>query len=266
MYLEYAATYAGGFGALIADPAGPALLLILCLAILGTLAVRSVQQAGPTHPRSAYLIGAFFAVWATSSYFASRSHPNNAVNLAPVYVVALIGALRLISGQGFQRGRTVLQTVLVPVLACVLIGAFGDLQAIPRFIENPPASVLSVQSDFWNDAQLSAFMRSADIGPGAPVALLGGGQLPPGAGQGPSYWLPIAPYAEIDLLAADNRTVFLQRFMARAHEGGWLIVQNVDVGKSHWVVQEVSNWCTATRVITGSYWTATYYQYGRSAS
>jgi hypothetical protein len=214
-------------------------LLVLCLAILGTLAVRSAQRDGPTHPRSAYLIGAFFAVWATSSYFASRSHPNNAVNLAPVYVVALMGALRLTSGQGFQHGRTVLRTVLVPVLACVLIGAFGDLQAIPSFIENSPATVLSVQSDFWNDAQLSAFMRSADIGPGAPVALLDGvgpSQLPPGEGQGPSYWLPIAPYAEIDLLAADNRTVYLQRFMAQAHEGGWLIVQNVDAGESHWVV------------------------------
>jgi nitrate reductase NapE component len=106
-------------------------------------------------------------VWATSSYFASRSHPNNAVSLAPVYVVALIGALRLTSGEGFQRLRTVLRAVLVPVLACVLIGAFGYLQAIPTFIQNPPAAVLSVQSDFWSDAQLSAFMRSDGIGSGA---------------------------------------------------------------------------------------------------
>jgi hypothetical protein len=43
-------------------------------------------------------------------------------------------------------------TVLVPVLASVLIGAFGYLQAIPIFMEHPPASVLSVQSDFWSDA------------------------------------------------------------------------------------------------------------------
>jgi hypothetical protein len=269
LYLEYATTYAGGFGALIADPAGPALLLLLCLAILGTLAVRSVQRAGPTHARSAYLIGAFFAVWATSSYFASRSHPNNAVNLAPVYVVALMGALRLTSGEGFQRARMVLRTVLVPVLASVLIGAFGYLHAIPTFIQNPPASVLSVQSDFWSDAQLSAFMRSADIGPGAPVTLLdepGLSQLPPGGGQGPNYWLPIAPYGEIDLLAADNRTVYLQRFMARGHASGWLIVENVQAGESHWVAQEVSEWCTATRVIRDADWTATYYQCGGSAS
>jgi hypothetical protein len=270
LYLEYAMTYAGGFGALLADPAGPALLLLLCLTILATLAVRSVQRVGPTHPRSVYLIGAFFAVWATSSYFASRSHANNAVNLAPVYVVALMGALRLTSGEGFQRAQMVLRTVLVPVLASVLIGAFGYLHAIPTFIQNPPASVLSVQSDFWSDAQLSAFMRSADIGPGAPVALLdepGLSQLPPGGGQGPNYWLPIAPYGEIDLLAADNnRAVYLQRFMARGHASGWLIVENVQADESHWVAQEVSKWCTATRVIRDADWTATYYQCGGSAS
>jgi hypothetical protein len=262
LYLEYAATYAGGFGALPAAPAGPALLLLLCLAILGTLAVRSVQQDGPTHPRTAYLSGAFFAVWATSSYFASRSHPNNAVNLAPVYVVALIGALRLTTGEGFQRAGLVLRTVLVPVLACVLIGAFGYLQAIPTFIQNPPAAVLSVQSDFWSEPQLSAFMRSAGIGSGAPVALLDpiGGQLPPGGGAGPAYWLPIAPYDEIDLLPSDDRAVYLQRFIARAHAGGWLIVENVDAAESHWVVQEVSKWCTPTRVITGADWTASYYR------
>jgi hypothetical protein len=269
LYLEYAATYAGGFGALIAAPAGPALLLLLCLAILGTLAVRSAQRAGLTHPRSAYLIGAFFAVWGTSSYFASRSHPNNAVNLAPVYVVALIGALRLTSGEGFQRARTVLRGVLVPVLACVLIGAFGYLQAIPTFIQNPPAAVLSVQSDFWSDPQLAAFLRSEGIGPGAPVALLDDpslSQLPPGGGAGPTYWLPIAPYGEIDLLAADDRPVYLERFLARAHEGGWLIVQNVDAGESHWVVEEVSKWCTPTRVVTDGDWTATYYRYVGSGS
>jgi hypothetical protein len=265
MYLEYAAIYVGGFGALIADPAGPALLFLLCLAILGTLAVRSVQQSGATHPRSAYLIGAFFAVWATSSYFASRSHPNNAVNLAPVYVVALIGALRLTSGEGFQRARTVLRGVLVPVLACVLIGAFGYLQALPPFIQSPPAAVLSAQSDFWSDAPLSAFMRSPGIGPGAPVALLDNPaitQLPPGGGAGPAYWLPIAPYGEIDLLPSDDRAIYLQRFLARAHACGWLIVETADAGESHWVVQGVSKWCTPTRVITGADWTATYYRYG----
>jgi hypothetical protein len=203
-------------------------------------------------------------VWATSSYFASRSHPNNAVSLAPVYVVALIGALRLTSGEGFQRLRTVLRAVLVPVLACVLIGAFGYLQAIPTFIQNPPAAVLSVQSDFWSDAQLSAFMRSEGIGSGAPVALLDNpalSQLPPGGGAGPTYWLPIAPYGEIDLLAADDRPVYLERFLARAHEGGWLIVQSVDAGESHWVVEEVSKWCTPARVVTDGDWTATYSRY-----
>jgi hypothetical protein len=110
-------------------------------------------------------------------------------------------------------------------------------------------------------------MRSADIGRGAPVALLDDpvlSQLPPAGGQGPNYWLPIAPYGEVDLLAADNRTVYLQRFMARAHEGGWLIVQNVDAGESNWVVEEVSKWCTATSVITGADWTATYYRCGGS--
>ena len=64
MYLEYAATYAGGFGSLIAAPAGPALLLLLCLAILGTLAVRSIQRAGPTTPGAP-----------TSSVLSSRCGP-----------------------------------------------------------------------------------------------------------------------------------------------------------------------------------------------
>ena len=75
------------------------------------------------------------------------------------------------------------------------------------------------------------------------------------------YWLPIAPFGEIDLLIADDRPVYLQRFLARTHEGGWLVVQNVDAFESHWVVEEVSRWCRPTRTVTGADWTATYYQY-----
>src|SRR4029077_15004532 len=109
-------------------------------------------------------------------------HPNNAFNLAPVYVVCLFGALRVAVHQGAPRVRSTLKAILVPVLGALMIGVFGYIRGIATYVENPPANVSAVQTLFWKDESLASFMRSSGIAAGAHVVLadhLFSSQLPP---------------------------------------------------------------------------------------
>lgn len=262
MYIEYASTYAGGFASLVADQRGPALALLLCLAVLGTLWARSVRRDGLTHPRSVYATGAFFAVWATSSYFATRSHPFNAINLAPVYVIALAGALNLLLDDGASRTRSMLQMLLVPLLAALLIGSFGYLRGDASLVEDPPGNIADVDSIVWTDAGLQSFMRTSGIGRTAPVVLVNAfeaSQLP--AVDPAAYWLPVAPYGEFALLPEADRTLHLDRFVARTRMSGWLVVANGEQAEAAALERSIASWFVPGRTITDGAWTATYFRY-----
>lgn len=262
-YLEYATTYAGGFGALPADPAGPALALLACLAVLGSLWVRSARRNGIPHATTAFLTGAFLATWATASYFAVRSHPNNAVNLAPVLVVCLAGAVQLTGRELARPDRVDLRSLLVPLVGALMVGTFGDLTAVTTSLLRPPASVASVQSLFWSRPGLAAFMANAHIPAGSPVVVVddpADSLLPPQDDHGATYWLPLAPYGELNLLPPAERMAHLQRFVERHRLDGWLIVHRSSAGGA-WLTHALQGWYSPLRTVSHADWVATYYRY-----
>jgi hypothetical protein len=263
-YLEYATAYAGGFGSLIANPAGPALALLFGLAILGGLWVWSARRDGLARPTTAFLTGAFLAAWTTSSYFATRSHPNNAVNLAPIFVVCLAGALQLTARGGTARIHTELRALLIPLVGALMIGTFGYVDGVAGYVQHPPAAVTSVQSLFWNNPDLTAFMAATGIPRGAPIAVADdpiNSVLPPQDGDEATYWLPVAPYAELTILPMANRLAHLQRYVQRHRMSGWLIVQRVRSPNTGWLSQALLQWYEPMQSVSQGDWIATYFRY-----
>jgi hypothetical protein len=263
-YLEYATAYAGGFGSLLADPAGPALALLFGLAILGALWMWSARRDGVARPTTAFFTGAFLAAWTTSSYFAVRSHPNNAVNVVPIFVVCIAGALQLTARGGTARTHTELRAMLMPLLGALMIGTFGYVDGVVSYVQQPPVAVTSVQSLFWDSPDLNAFMAATGIRRGAPIAVVDDPSyslLPPQSGNGATYWLPVAPYAELNLLPLANRLAHLERYAERHRMGGWLIVRSARAGNDAWLPQALMRWYVPTQTVSQGDWMATYFRY-----
>jgi hypothetical protein len=91
-YYEYATAYTGGFGAIPIDPAGNVWMpfLVFCSLLVAGL---YTFKRGVKDPHLPAIVAALAGIWAVSSYFVSRSHPNNIINLTPVYCMAVAIAL-----------------------------------------------------------------------------------------------------------------------------------------------------------------------------
>jgi hypothetical protein len=262
-YLEYATTYAGGFGSLLADSAGPALALLFGIAILGSLWVWNARHDGLTTPTTAFFTAAFLAAWTTSSYFATRSDPNNAVNVAPVFVVCLAGAMQLTKRGGASRFPNELRAMTIPFVGALMIGTFGYADGVVSYLQSAPVALTSVQSLFWNSPDVIAFMAATGIPRGAPVAVVDDSShsfLPPQDANVPAYWLPVAPFAELALLPPADRLAHLERFAQRQHMSGWLIVNHARSQDIEWLPQALMQWYTPEQTVSHGEWIATYYR------
>ena len=130
--------------------------------------------------------------------------------------------------------------------------------------EHPPAALTSVQSLFWNSPGLTAFMAATGIPRSAPIAVVDDPNfsvLPPQDGNGATYWLPVAPYAELNILPMANRLAHLQRYVERHHLSGWLIVQRVRSRNDTWLPQALLRWYEPGQTVSNADWTATYFRY-----
>ncbi len=90
-YAEYATAFSAGFGMLPIEPQGGVWVLLL----LHTALLALMVSLETDRQRSALSLvwAAWGALWAVSTYFISRSHANNIINLSPVLllIVGLMG-------------------------------------------------------------------------------------------------------------------------------------------------------------------------------
>jgi hypothetical protein len=96
-YLEYARAFTGGFFALPIEPRGPVwALLLLHTGLLAALVSVSRRR------HLALVWAAWGACWSVSTYYVSRSHPNNISNLGPVLLL-VVGLLIYVAQHSDRR-------------------------------------------------------------------------------------------------------------------------------------------------------------------
>ena len=229
-YLEYVLLYSrGGFGALPVDPTGSVWYLMLLF--LGISTILFWVAADVHDPRLVVLAGVWGGAWSVGSYFVGRSHPVNALSLAPFLLFCVAISLRMIGADRSTRWYAMIVTAMVPAFAIPItltLGHTGFPVAVTQR-QLPPARFTD-QLPRMEPALLS-LLSDAGAQPGDSYVRVGDGRLMlpawttadgRGAVTSDRSWLP-KPYEIIGSLPAGRRQVYIDRNAKRNPTDGWLI-------------------------------------------
>jgi hypothetical protein len=249
-FYEYGLTYQAGFGSYPLDPGGPGwALFVAYVATLVTLAWKVRKQPATA---SVVLLATAAMIFATSSYFVGRSHPNNVWNLAPEVCIALAITL-LLAGRDLRSDPVpvLLRLACAPIFIVLLTGTFGEQAALVDYVARPQLPLNRIDAALpptdptlltLLDAHVHAGDRmvyvcgTADhVDPLLTTHLSANTEQPDGA----PLWLPLVPYSGVNHLAPARRVTYLERFIERHPEGGWLI--ECIGAESPWVTQTVQD-------------------------
>jgi hypothetical protein len=260
-YFDFATSYAGGFGYVAPNPAGPVGVLI---AAMGVALASLVVQRGPLRATSLAAAG---MLWSTGSYFVGRSHPSNAINLMPMVVAAILALMRL---QLPLPGPVAVRHLAAAVLAMLLAGSLAYEYGVVRFAATPPTPVSQIDSLRPRvSPALQALLSRSRIRRDEPLVYMGdeadGSPLMPvwqdSAGAPvlePRLWLP-AP-GQLSVLPIGRRSEYLQRSQSRFPNGGWLIEADhpdLDVG---WLDAWLDGHYQRGETLSGGGWHLTHYE------
>jgi hypothetical protein len=249
-FYEFGLTYQGGLSAYPLDPGGPGWVLFVAFAAtLVTLAWKVRKQRAMA---SIALVATAAMIYATSSYFVGRSHPNNVWNLAPEVCIALAVTLTL-AGREWRTDPLpiLLRLAFAPILIMLLTGTLGQKAALVDYVARPQLPLDRIDAGLPPTDPSLQILLDAHVRPGDRMVyvcdrinnvdpLLSphvfNNRVQP---NGASVWLPLVPFREVNYLTPERRVDYLERFIARHPEGGWLI--ECAGGESPWVTQEVKD-------------------------
>jgi hypothetical protein len=261
-FFDYALTYAGGFGSWPIQPGGPVWLLLLAFATILAALVATSRGAG-----AAGLIAAAGLVWSTGSYFVLKGFPSTVEYLSPMLASGLLLSVRMP-----ERAASMLpRQVAAAVLAVFLLGPLSFEGALSRYVRTPPAPTRIDALRPHVASSLQELIDRSDMRAGEPVAYLGDQPasilMPvwrdPGGRQVTEspLWLPLAPAAQLSLLPADRRLVYLDRFSRSWPDGGWLVEAEGPSDDVSWLHGWLPRHYRVTETVSGGGWRLT--RYGR---
>jgi hypothetical protein len=251
-FVEFGLTYQSGFGVWPIDPGGPG--WVLFLAYVATLATLAWNHRRQPMAVSVALVATAAMVYATSSYFVGRSHPNAVWNLAPQICIALAVALVLADrARHAEPMPLLLRLASAPVFVVLIVGSLGEHGPAADYVLRPQNDILRIDAHLPATDPGLALLLDAHVKPGERVAYLGAGGDPAlspylfaGTEQpnGAPLWLPLVPFSAVNILTPSRRTLYLDRFIGSHPVGGWLIEQTgPKVGPQtdeEWVKQEIA--------------------------
>jgi hypothetical protein len=262
-FFEHSLAFRDGFAGIPMDPRGCVWVLFLVFCVLSALVARALGR-GLCCRELGLLTGAWAALWATASYFVSRSHENTATCLAPVVCTGAALALYL-SRRGRRRGSWLLTAGLAPLPTVVLAAGFANPQALQSHWANLRRGYrghverVFVPLDQNIDLLLGAAGVKADDSilfldkPGEWSNLLAPRRT--GAAGGAELvsvnraWLPAYPFILLTPLPEERRVEYLARFHARARRSGWLLQAETVRDFPHWFMRQVLKTHTPGRAL-----------------
>jgi hypothetical protein len=226
--------------------------------------------------------GTWGALWAVSSYFVSRSHPNNATVLSPMLCLAVGVILYLLATHKLADWwARLIRMSLVPVLTMLLTITFGNASFLGLYLAAPKIGYeANINSHLpVLDSSLMELLKTAQIKPADPVIYSAirfkavepaadglkhdGGVMPPawpidGGEFSTSYraWLPTVPFVLFDPLPAERKQVYMARFAARRRLSGWLIQNKREAPytASAWFYDQITRTHAPTKMFENEDW------------
>lgn len=229
----------------------------------------------------AVLCGAWGALWATSSYFISRSHDVNAVNLSPIAAVGIALGLRLLRHEKAD-GATSIRAGFVPILTVYLMIGFGDRAELGRWANALRRGYVRDVDRLLPvvDPSLALVLDGAKVRPGEPLIYAGEAPWNPlpvrpivreeGGVRHTSIrwrnraWLPAITPCLFVPLPDERRNLYLERFLARTEASGWLAQPKALDGRVFVPLPRIGEILgrthVPTRIVEDGRWKLTYYE------
>jgi hypothetical protein len=291
-FYEYSLAFAGGFFAIPIDPNGPVWQLFLIFCALSAT-VFYFLRGGLTGKAMSLMAGTWGALWATSSYFVSRSHPNNATVLSPILCIVIGVTLYLLARH--QRGEwwaRLVKMSFVPFLTILLTATFGNAGFLRLYLTSPQQGYQrNIDTHLPAlDPSLLELFRTAQVKANDPIvysAVRVKGVEPLADGVSHDYgvllpawtaddgrlisstraWLPATPFVLLAPLPEERRQIYMQRFVARARLSGWLVQNKREASytSSAWFYDQLSKTHTPTRMFENADWQLIWFEFNETA-
>jgi hypothetical protein len=239
------------------------------------------------------IAGTLGALWSISSYFVSRSHPNNATVLAPILCIAIGVILYLLATSKLTDWwARLIKMSFVPVLTILLTITLGNASFLGLYLSSPKLgyeaninSHLPVLDpslrELLNTAQVkiddpiiySAIRVKADE-PAADGLKHDGGVMVPAwpinaQEHFASYktWLPTMPFVLFDPLPTERKQVYMARFSKRRRLSGWLIQNKKEAPytASSWFNEQIARTHTPTKTFENDDWQVIWFEFKLAA-
>jgi hypothetical protein len=250
-FVEYALLTRPDAFAWPVDPNGAVWALLLLFCGLSTAVAYSfrVQQTNsalmPDRTGLSLMIGAWTAVWATSSYFIPRSTDYTLINLSPIYVAAMAITLHVIKYRSQNNRWTfIIRSGFAPLLTLLLAAPFMDTAKLSQTVtswqkgyDSEIERKLPTMDQPMREILKKAHVKSSDALVFVNANLL---PAPPQTTDEnksnyyllPHPWQPTMPFALLGPLREERQKLYMERFTQRTHLSGWLLQYKDD--RSHW--------------------------------
>jgi len=269
LYFQYLIAYTAGFGSVPVEFLGPVWILFMVAVSVSTFAPARMRLRLRLEQRFWLLVLALGAFGTTSYFMASRSHPNNLINISLFVCFPLLLLCAVINEKMPSHYLNDLFKLIVPILALVLIAApLADATALSAYVHpvglppwrtlDQPSVDVSLQrlidrAAFTADDRIILLSDSTHSTVMPPWRLRGNGSIV----QDSAPWLPVAPLAQIDLLSIADRDTFMERY-GQTHRLGWLIVTRGTYVPT-WLGRYLGSHFVPVKTLQTSAWTATRY-------
>jgi hypothetical protein len=272
-YFEYAFSFSGGFMTEPIDPNGPVWVIFIVFCAISTVLAYFLRNK-LSHPIVGLLIGAWGALWATTSYFLPRSFPVFAVNLSPIYCTVIAIVLYVLARYQKAEVWTILiKASFVPIFAYLLIATFGYQEQISQYIFASPHIAyrkdIQLQLPQMSES-LVYLLQTNNVKPDDPMFFFDANLTPvwpTNDGSGAVHlanraWLPVHPYGLVVPLPEQRIQLYMARFSARTHASGWLIQPRATPYTTWpWFASQLNSTHTPTKHFENADWQVIWFEY-----
>jgi hypothetical protein len=270
LYFQYLLAYNAGFAYVPVDVLGPVWILFLVAVSVTTFIVVSRRVQFSVVQRFWLLILALGAFGTAGYFMASRSHPNNIINISLFICMPLLLLYALTSERMQSHYLHDLFRLVVPVVVLVLVAApLADTTALQAYVHPaglPPSRTLDQPNI---SPSLQDLIDEAAVMPDDRIILLSDSMystvMPPWRYspdgrliEDSAPWLPVAPLPQIDLLPPSDRESFLERYGETHRVGGWLIMAR-GMDEPAWLRRYIDAQYVAVESFQNPDWTAAKY-------
>ncbi len=291
-FFEYSLSFANGFFAIPIEAGGVVWTLFLIFCAFSTVAAYFLRS-GLTHRAASLIAGTWGALWSVTSYFVSRSHPNNAAVLAPVFCAVIGLTLYLLATHRHTEWwATLVKMSFVPVLTILLTATFGNASFLGLYLSSPKLTyerniethlplidpslqeLLNTAGVKVDDPLVYSAVRVKAIEPLADGLSHDHGVLLPawpinnGQQLISTYraWLPTTPFVLFAPLPEERRQTYMRRFTARTRLSGWLIQNRKEASytSSLWFYNQLTRTHTPTKMFENNDWQVIWFEYKRA--